>query len=129
MSKNATAQTSTPYLVSENKQLKRDGVKLMLLIEQLQGELAIARTQIDSCDELIQSYEFLLERCNDIYANYDALVAEKNRYIGLDAQEIKLLKQRAKLLRVKLIATGVAVPVAAGGAGVVLTYLILTFKK
>jgi len=129
MSKNATAQTSTPYLITENKQLKRDGVKLMLLVEQLQGELAIARTQLDSCDELLQSYEYLLERCNDIYANYDALVAEKNRYIGLDAQEIKLLKRQAKLLRVKLIATGVALPVAAGGAGVAITFLVITFKR
>lgn len=100
-----------------------------MLTEQLRDELAISRTQIDSCDELTQSYEYLLEKCNDVYQNYDALVAEKNNYIGLDAKEIKLLKKQIRLLRTKLIATGVLVPVAAGGAAIGLTYLFMTIRK
>lgn len=116
-------------MVTENRQLKRDGVKLFLLVEKLQSELAVARTQIDSCDELVQSYEYLLERCNTIYESYDALVAEKDHYIGLDDKEIKLLKRQAKLLRIKLIATGVALPVAGAGAAAGITFLVMTLSK
>lgn len=95
----------------------------------MEGELAILKTQVDSCNNLISEYQYEIEHCKGVYAMYNELIKQKDVVLALDGQEIRLLKKRAKLLQVKLISTGVALPVAAGGAGVAIAFLIMTLKK
>jgi hypothetical protein len=95
----------------------------------MEGELSILKANVDSCDNLIADYKYELSKCRNIYATYDKLLQEKNVVIDLDGQEIKLMKREARILKTKLIATGIALPLAAGGSGVVFTFLVMSLKK
>ena len=104
-------------------------MKLFAIIERLQCELAIVQESADSCSSIVSDYEALLTNMHRLQGEIFALANSKDETIELDRKEINLLKRKAKMLHRKAIATGVLVPVAAAGAGVVITFLVLKFYR
>lgn len=112
-------------VIAENRSLKRDGVKLFVLIDKLQADIAVLQQQSSGCDTLILEYQVLLARLQKQLQRYELLSKTKTEIIDLKDEKIGLLEHETKLLHRKAILSGVLGTAGAGGAAILVTFLIL----
>lgn len=116
-------------LKKQNAELRRHRVAMLLIIERLEAELAVVTTQADSSSSIIAAYQQQLQRCRQVYSQYDALIQQKNAVLAIDDSIIKQLKKENRLLRNRSRALGIALPVAGAGIGAGIVALVLTLRK